>query len=70
MKGSLLDDLKNISLTEICRLTIERWFCFFSSSRLFDALTLLSAYVFFEIGNTLFDGINQQLEILSLKYIH
>ena len=38
---------------------IERWFCFFRS-RLSVALTLLSASVLFEIGDTLFGGINQQ----------
>ena len=34
------------------------------------ALTLLSAPVFFEIGNTLFDRINQQFEISPLKCIY
>ena len=48
---------------------IEIWFCF-SRSRLFVALTLLPAPVLFETGDTLFDGISQQLEILHLKVIH
>ena len=41
----------------------------FKSSRLSVALTLSPAPVFFEIGNTLFNGINQQLKISLLKCI-
>ena len=43
---------------------------FFKSSKLSVALTLLPASVLFETGNTLFDEINQQLEVLLLKCIH
>ena len=48
---------------------IIRWF-YFSRSRLFVALTLLSAPVLFKMRDTLFDEINQQLEISLLKYTH
>ena len=59
-KGSFLVDLEKYILMT------ERWFCF-SRSRLFVALTLLSASVLFETGDILFDGISQQLEISLLK---
>ena len=61
-KGSFLVDLEKYILM------IGRWFCF-SNSRLFVALTLLSASVLFEKGDILFDGINQQLEISLSKCI-
>ena len=49
---------------------IEIWFCLFKSSRLSVALTLLSASILIETGDTLFAGINQLLEISHLKCIH
>ena len=45
---------------------IEGMFCF-SRSRFFVVLTLLSAFVLFETGDTLFDGISQQLEMHLLE---
>ena len=73
MKGSFSVDLKN-ALTEIYRIRKRKFedckmVLLFKSSRLSVALTPLSIFVLFETGNTLFDGINQQLDIWLLKYI-
>ena len=59
--------LKN-TLTGIYRLTILKW-SYFSSRRLYVALTLFPASVLIK-QESLFDGINQQHEILLVKYIH